>query len=109
MTLRRWLDDSLSHPDISPRKDTVFYALHAGNLPLVGFQDVLAVLLSGAGYAGKLSRKDPWLIASFFDVLRQLHPQIPVQISTDLAGYQGAAFSRNKSGRLPAPRITCKQ
>jgi len=91
--LRRWLDDSLSHPDISPRKDIVL-CLHAGNLPLVGFQDVLAVLLSGAGYAGKLSRKDPWLITSFFNVLRQLHPQIPVQISTDLAGYQGAAFSR---------------
>src|SRR5690606_6287343 len=38
--------------------------LHAGNLPLVGFQDALAVLLSGAQYFGKISRKDPLLLPS---------------------------------------------
>lgn len=44
--------------------------LHAGNLPLVGFQDVLAVWLAGHRYVGKLSRRDPWLMASFLEVLR---------------------------------------
>jgi hypothetical protein len=43
--------------------------LHAGNLPLVGLQDALAVILSGGHYMGKLSRKDPYLLASLLDEL----------------------------------------
>jgi hypothetical protein len=45
--------------------------LHAGNLPLVGFQDVLAVALTGAAYSGKISRKDPWLLPSLIHALRE--------------------------------------
>jgi hypothetical protein len=44
--------------------------LHAGNIPLVGFHDLLGVLLSGAEYYGKLSRKDPYLMESFLNVLK---------------------------------------
>lgn len=91
--LGRWLNDSLSQPDTYPQNDTVL-CLHAGNLPLVGFQDVLAVLLSGAGYAGKLSRKDPWLIASFIQVLSELYADVPVQVTTDLSTFRGHSFSR---------------
>lgn len=35
--------------------------LHAGNLPLVGWHDVLSVARAGHRYAGKLSKKDPYL------------------------------------------------
>lgn len=45
--------------------------LHAGNLPLVGFQDALAVLLSGARYTGKISRKDPYLLPSFLNEVKK--------------------------------------
>lgn len=45
--------------------------LHAGNLPLVGFQDVLAVLLSGARYTGKISRKDPYLLPTFLNEVKK--------------------------------------
>ena len=45
--------------------------LHAGNLPLVGFQDALAVILSGADYYGKLSRKDPYLLSSFLRLVKE--------------------------------------
>lgn len=38
--------------------------LHAGNLPMVGIQDLLAVLLRNGIYTGKLSRKDPYLMDS---------------------------------------------
>tara|TARA_B100000575_G_C23143168_1_gene665951 strand:- start:4781 stop:6052 length:1272 start_codon:yes stop_codon:yes gene_type:complete len=38
--------------------------IHAGNLPLVGLQDAIAVLLSGHNYTGKISRKDPYLLVS---------------------------------------------
>ncbi len=35
--------------------------LHAGNLPLVGWHDVVSVARAGHRYAGKLSKKDPYL------------------------------------------------
>lgn len=41
--------------------------LHAGNIPLVGLQDFLAVTISGLNYKGKLSRKDPWLLPTLID------------------------------------------
>jgi hypothetical protein len=45
--------------------------LHAGNLPLVGIQDILAVVLSGNQYVGKLSRKDPYLPVTLLEKLRK--------------------------------------
>lgn len=43
--------------------------LHAGNLPLVGIQDVLAIVMTGGTYYGKLSRKDPWLLPTLLKKL----------------------------------------
>lgn len=43
--------------------------LHAGNLPLVGIQDLLAVLLTGGTYSGKMSRKDPYLLPTLIKSL----------------------------------------
>jgi len=51
--------------DSNNAKGRQILCLHAGNLPMVGFQDVVAVLLAGAEYFGKISRKDPYLISSF--------------------------------------------
>jgi len=48
--------------------------LHAGNLPLVGLQDIIATLLSGAIYYGKLSRRDPWLADGLLRLLRERLP-----------------------------------
>lgn len=45
--------------------------LHAGNLPLVGFQDAFATLLSGARYSGKISRKDPYLLPTFLNEIKK--------------------------------------
>lgn len=45
--------------------------LHAGNLPLVGFQDAFATLLSGAQYTGKISRKDPYLLPTFLNEVKK--------------------------------------
>jgi len=58
--------------------------LHAGNLPLVGFQDLAAVWLSGHHYLGKLSRKDPWLMASFLEVLSKRDTESRLRWSTEL-------------------------
>lgn len=45
--------------------------LHAGNLPLVGFQDAFATLLSGARYTGKISSKDPYLLPTFLNEVKK--------------------------------------
>lgn len=45
--------------------------LHAGNLPLVGIQDLLAVVLTGGSYAGKISRKDPYLLPTLLNELQK--------------------------------------
>lgn len=47
-----------------PLEQAHVLCIHAGNLPLVGLQDAIAVLLSGHNYTGKISRKDPYLLVS---------------------------------------------
>jgi len=64
---RRWAEMADLHEIPSPQK---ILCLHAGNLPLVGIQDILAVALSGHHYFGKLSRKDPYLPASLLKILK---------------------------------------
>lgn len=64
--------------------------LHAGNLPLVGLQDLLAVILTGAGYVGKISKKDPHLLPSFIDCCRLNGLLKDSQWNTDLRSLRGA-------------------
>lgn len=53
------------------RERSHILCIHAGNLPLVGLQDVIAVLLAGHYYTGKISRKDPYLLSSILSWLIQ--------------------------------------
>ena len=62
--------------------------LHAGNLPLVGFQDALGTILSGAHYYGKLSKKDPYLLSSFLEELRNSGIETEINYSTDLTLFE---------------------
>lgn len=59
--------------------------LHAGNLPLVGFQDALGTILSGAHYFGKLSRKDPWLLSTFLEKLKETKLESGITYSTEIS------------------------
>lgn len=52
-------------------EDQNVLCLHAGNLPLVGFQNAFSTLLSGARYTGKISRKDPYLIPTFLNEVKK--------------------------------------
>jgi len=65
----RWVVKSGCTPN-SLRNKTVM-CLHAGNLPLVGLQDFLAVMISGADYTGKLSGKDPYLLPSLIKIFQE--------------------------------------
>lgn len=47
----------------------------AGNLPLVGFHDILTVFLSGHKAQVKLSDKDKYLLPYFVKLLNQFNPQ----------------------------------
>lgn len=62
--------------------------LHAGNLPLVGFQDALGTILSGANYYGKLSKKDPYLLSSFLKALDETDLDNQIQYSTELDDFK---------------------
>ncbi|MFU8858790.1 MAG: hypothetical protein ACNA8K_00065 [Cyclonatronaceae bacterium] len=77
--------DPYRNPSRSPLK---ILCLHAGNLPLVGLQDVVAVLLSGNRYHGKLSRKDPWLLASLLEVCRELLIPETTEYYTDIGHFK---------------------
>ena len=48
--------------------------LNAGNIPMVGLQDYLAVLLTGHTYRGAISSKSPALLPSFAASLRRWYP-----------------------------------
>ncbi|HET8865516.1 MAG TPA: acyl-CoA reductase [Gracilimonas sp.] len=69
-------------------KDKKVLCLHAGNLPLVGFQTAIGVILSGADYYGKLSRKDPHLLGSFLKEIQQANIGQEIQFSTDLDSFE---------------------
>lgn len=69
--------------------DGAVLCLNAGNLPMVGFQDLVAVLLSGHSYLGKVSRQDPFLLPSFLELLSpRLAERIHVSLELkDLASH----------------------
>ena len=67
--LMHWaLISGLSHVSLSNKK---IICLHAGNLPLVGIQDLLAVMMAGGSYAGKISKKDPYLLLPLLNLLEE--------------------------------------
>ncbi len=60
-----WADKSgLENNSLNQKK---VLCLHAGNLPLVGLQDLLAVVLTGGDYHGKISKKDPYLLPTLIN------------------------------------------
>jgi len=63
--------------------------LNAGNIPLVGLQDLLAVVLSGHDYIGTVSSKSPHLLPAFVDELKAHDADCPVSF-----GEAEALFAR---------------
>ncbi len=55
--------------------DKTVGVIMAGNLPLVGFDDFAAVLLSGATFAGKLSSDDKRLMPAVGALLAEIEPR----------------------------------
>lgn len=56
--------------------------LNAGNVPLVGLQDFLAVLTGGHEYIGITSRSSPYLLPAFAESVHRHDPSIVYRFST---------------------------
>ncbi|MDX1671383.1 MAG: hypothetical protein R3211_03520 [Balneolaceae bacterium] len=97
---REAVDTWLKQSNIDKNHDSVdenVLCLHAGNLPLVGFQDAFATLLSGARYTGKISRKDPYLLPTFLNEVKKTNQWSSVDVQwvhrlDDLEGMQNDAI-----------------
>ncbi len=90
----------------------------AGNIPLVGFHDMLCVLMSGHAFLGKLSSKDDQLLPALAEVLCRIEPGFRSLISFEqakLPAFDGViATGSNNSARYfekyfgPYPHIIRK-
>ena len=56
-------------------------ALNAGNVPLAGLQDFLAIVLTGHRYIGSVSSKSPALLPAFARDLRRIEPDIDAKFA----------------------------
>ncbi len=69
--------------DINAKKIGV---VMAGNLPAVGFHDLLCVVLSGHECMAKLSSQDTVLMKAIIAKLKNINPEIKITISEQLKG-----------------------
>lgn len=59
----------LPNETLDRRNPREVLTVHAGNIPLAGFQDVVSVALSGSIYHGKYSKRDPWILPTLVNYL----------------------------------------
>jgi len=67
----------------------------AGNIPVVGFHDLLCVLSTGAKARVKVSSKDRFLIPAIVEMLERISPETVSAIS-----FEDKSFLREYSGKL---------
>jgi hypothetical protein len=98
--LNTWARPYLSRLERAPGK-TVGVVM-AGNIPMVGFHDMLCVLVSGNILQAKVSSQDPALIPFLAEKLIQLEPQFEgrISFSAQLKGFDGViATGSNNTAR----------
>ena len=82
--LESWLA-SYDLPDSAPDKPRRVAIIMAGNIPLVGFFDLLCVVASGNHAAVKMSSKDRVLMEYVIGILRDIDPEIAISEYADEA------------------------
>ncbi len=80
--LEPWLS-SYNLPESAPAKPHRVAIIMAGNIPLVGFLDLLCVVASGNHAAVKMSGKDKALMEYIIDSLRNIEPKIRISEYAD--------------------------
>jgi hypothetical protein len=75
--LKQWLE---KYPSLPAKQPKNILTIMAGNIPLVGFQDILSVLVSGHILIGKLSSKDRVLPKFLRDLLTAIDSSLSNRI-----------------------------
>jgi hypothetical protein len=73
-SLQQWLDSYPALPVEQERQKTVGVVM-AGNIPLVGFHDMLSVIMSGHIFLGKPSSKDDRLLKKVAEIICRIEPR----------------------------------
>jgi hypothetical protein len=73
--LNSWVNQypMLQNSNSAPKKIAV---IMAGNVPFVGFHDLLAVAVTGNVFIGKTSSKDGGLMQAIIEMLKQIEPEM---------------------------------
>lgn len=77
--LTKWMEMYPELPTTGPAK--TIGVVMAGNIPLVGFHDLLSVLLSGHRFLGKTSSKDNHLLRKVTEIICAIEPGFAERIS----------------------------
>ena len=73
-SLKNWIDPYRNHIEKNRNSSKNVGVIMAGNIPLVGFHDMLCVLVSGNTFKGKVSSKDKHLLPAVADLLVETEP-----------------------------------
>lgn len=76
--LEKWLS---KYPVSNENTELKVTVIMAGNIPMVGFHDMLSVLISGHHFIGKLSSKDNQLLDFISKILIEINPEFKALIS----------------------------
>ncbi|MEX2584783.1 MAG: hypothetical protein WD315_00225 [Balneolaceae bacterium] len=104
-SLHSWVSDIIN-PASATTSERDVLALHAGNLPLVGIQDLIVCGLAGVNYYGKLSKKDPYILPTLINTMQEEGALTNPVYSTTLKDFKGLRpsdilFSGSKSSIVP--------
>lgn len=78
--LTQWVTPYNIH-NLNPENPKTVAVIMAGNVPFVGFHDMLSVLISGHKFLGKISSKDGGLMQALVDLLLEVEPKFVPYIS----------------------------
>jgi hypothetical protein len=78
-SIAKWMGNYPKLP-VEDNSSKTIGVVMAGNIPLVGFHDMISVIMSGHTFLGKTSSKDDRLIRSIADLISFIEPGIAVRI-----------------------------
>lgn len=78
--IEQWISNYQDLPVAANKQKTIGVVM-AGNIPLVGFHDMLSILVSGHRFFGKPSSKDNTLIRLIAELLAELDPELKMRIT----------------------------
>jgi hypothetical protein len=79
-TLQTWLR-AYSQVPVPPEKERLIGLVLAGNIPLVGFHDILCVLAAGHRVLARPSSKDERLVKKVAELITEIDPRVGHRIS----------------------------